>query len=114
LTDESLQKITENTRRVIINLYIKCETDYVNGLKIYEAIVESKILETTQNQIKSLKNEANKIIDETKKTTKPIDSHENIILPTYSETIPTTTSSSEYSSSETIPTTTSSSEYSSK
>jgi len=111
LTDEYLQKITENTRRIIINLYIKCETDYVNGLKIYEAIVESKILETTQNQIKSLKNEANKIIDETKKTTKPIDSPENIILPTSSETIPTT-SSSEYSSSETIPTT-SSSEYSS-
>jgi len=28
--------------------------DYVNGLKMYEAIVEEKILETAQNQIKKL------------------------------------------------------------
>ena len=111
LTDDSLQKITENTRRIIINLYIKCETDYVNGLKIYEAIVESKILETTQNQIKSLKKEANKMIDETKKTTKPMDSRENIILPITSESLPTTseslpiTSESLPTTSESLPTT---------
>jgi len=71
LTDELLQKAIEKTRRLIIDLYIKCETDYINGIKIYEAIVESKILETTQKQIESLKKEANKIIDETKKAVQP-------------------------------------------
>jgi hypothetical protein len=68
LTEESLQKSVEKTRRLIVDLYVKCETDYVNGMKIYEAIVETKILETTQNQIETLKNEANKIIVETKQT----------------------------------------------
>jgi hypothetical protein len=41
--------------------------DYVKGIKIYEAIVESKILETTQKQIKILEKEANKIISDTTK-----------------------------------------------
>ena len=67
LTDDSLQKAIEQTRKNIVDLYVKCETDYVNGIKLYEAIIESKILETTQNQIKTLKKEAEKIIDETKK-----------------------------------------------
>ena len=66
LTDELLQKTIETTRRLIVDLYVKCESDYVNGMKIYEAIVESKILETTKKQIESLTNEASKIIDETK------------------------------------------------
>jgi len=72
LNDELLQKSVEKTRRFIIDLYIKCETDYVNGIKLYEAIVESKILETTQKQIDNLKNEAKKIITETKKSTVPV------------------------------------------
>jgi hypothetical protein len=48
LTDQTLQNSVVKTRRLIVNLYVKCETDYVNGMKIYEAIVESKILDTTQ------------------------------------------------------------------
>jgi hypothetical protein len=61
LTEDSLQKIVEKTRKIIIDLYVKCEMDYVNGVKLYEAIVESKILETTQKQIETLKREAVKI-----------------------------------------------------
>ena len=72
LTDDLLQKMVEKSRRLIIDLYVKCETDYVNGVKIYEAIVESKILETTQKQIENLKLEAEKIISETKQSTKPV------------------------------------------
>jgi hypothetical protein len=72
LTDESLQKAVEKTRKLIVNLYVKCETDYVNGVKLYEAIVESKIIETTQKQIQTLKTEASKIIQETKKETVPV------------------------------------------
>lgn len=72
LNDELLQKAIEKTRRFIVDLYIKCENDYVNGVQIFEAIVESKIIETTQKQIDNLKNEANKIINETKKASEPI------------------------------------------
>jgi hypothetical protein len=72
LNDESLQKSVEKSRRLIVDLYVKCETDYVNGIKLYEAIVESKIIETTQKQIDSLKSEASKIIQETKKASVPV------------------------------------------
>jgi len=72
LTDSMLQKAIEKTRKFIIELYVKCETDYVNGVKLFEAIVETKIIETTQKQIENLKNEASKIITETKKASQPI------------------------------------------
>jgi hypothetical protein len=72
LTDESLQTAIEKTRRLIVDLYVKCENDYVNGVKLYEAIVESKILETTQKQIDTLKKQASNIIKETKKISNPV------------------------------------------
>ena len=71
LTEESLQKSVEKTRKLIIQLYIDCELSYVKGIKLYEAIVESKILETTQNQIKVLNTQADKIIKETTAVIKP-------------------------------------------
>ena len=72
LTEDSLQTAIEKTRKFIVELYIKCESDYVNGIKIYEAIVEAKILETTQNQIKNLEQQASSIIKETKQTSAPV------------------------------------------
>ena len=50
LTEDSLQEIVIETRSLIINLYLTCEVNYVNGLNIYEAIVDQKILDTLQNQ----------------------------------------------------------------
>jgi hypothetical protein len=50
LTDEMLSSIVIETREIIRNLYVKCEEDFANGLKLYEAIVERKILETTKSQ----------------------------------------------------------------
>ena len=72
LNDQLLQQSVDKSRRFIVDLYIKCESDYVNGVKLYEAIVESKILETTQKQIETLKTEASKIIKETQKTSAPV------------------------------------------
>ena len=69
LTEDILQKTMEDTRRIIIDLYLSCEMDYAKGVQIYEAIVEQKFLETTQNQIKTLENEAVKLVQEVK--TKP-------------------------------------------
>jgi hypothetical protein len=66
LTEKSLQKAIENTRKYIIDLYVNCELDFVEGIKIYEAIVEKKIIDTTTKQIDVLVKEKNKIIDEAK------------------------------------------------
>ena len=95
LNEDMLQKAVDKTRSLIVDLYIKCELDYVNGIKIYEAIVESKILETTQKQIDNLKSEANKIVQDTKSVSTPV--KENTI-PTFnsssSTSIPSMNSSS--------------------
>jgi hypothetical protein len=66
LTEERLQEIVVETRALIIKLYLSCEIDYVNGLKMYEAIVEEKILETAQNQIKKLQSISDELIVEDK------------------------------------------------
>ena len=70
LTEASLQQAVVKTRRFIVDLYVKCESDYVNGVQIFEAIVESKIVETTQKQIDNLKKQATEIIKETKEISK--------------------------------------------
>jgi len=57
MTEQILNKIIEESRHIIIALYLHCEKDYERGLKIYEAIVESLILDTSQKQIKTLEEE---------------------------------------------------------
>jgi hypothetical protein len=64
LTESKLQELVIETRAIIIKLYLTCEVDFVNGLKLYEAIVEEKILETAQNQIKSLEKLSEKLISQ--------------------------------------------------
>jgi hypothetical protein len=54
LTEDRLQQIVVETRALIIKLYLTCEMDYVNGIKLYEAIIEKKIFDTSQNQIDNL------------------------------------------------------------
>ena len=113
LNDELLQKSVEKTRRFIVDLYIKCETDYVNGIKLYEAIVESKILETTQKQIDNLKIEAKKIITETQKATAPVVEKPAVIVvePSTTSSVPSITSMTSTSvpyTTSSIPSTTSS------
>lgn len=58
LTDEILQELVSETRTIIVELYIQCEIDFVEGVKLYEAIVESQILDTTQRQIATLEKKA--------------------------------------------------------
>jgi hypothetical protein len=62
LTEQLLQDTVSKTRKLIVDLYIRCELDYVNGIKIYESIVEKKIFDTTQNQIKTLKQKSAEIV----------------------------------------------------
>lgn len=62
LKEDRLQEIVVESRALIIKLYLTCEMDYVNGLKIYEAIVEEIILKTAQNQIKNLEKVSEQLI----------------------------------------------------
>ena len=57
LNEDKLQKIVIRTRALIIKLYLTCEIEYNKGLKIYEALIEQKILNTSQQQIKNLENQ---------------------------------------------------------
>jgi hypothetical protein len=54
LNEQTLEKITCNTRELIINLYVKCEEDFLKGLEIFEAIVQKQILDTAKKQIDNL------------------------------------------------------------
>ncbi len=58
LTDDELQKIVEETRNIIVKLYIKCEQDFLEGLEIFEAIVEKQIMDTARTRETELKNMA--------------------------------------------------------
>lgn len=62
LTEYGLQDIIGETRNLIVELYLKCEEDFVEGVKIYEAIVESQIFETTQKHIDQLEKEREKLV----------------------------------------------------
>lgn len=54
LTEDKLQTLVENTRKIIIDYYVSCETDFTTGVKLYEAIVETQIRMTTESQIRSM------------------------------------------------------------
>jgi len=60
LTEDSLQDIVVECRNYIKDLYLTCEKDFTEGIQIYEAIVESRIMDTTIKQIDKLE----KISDE--------------------------------------------------
>ena len=64
LTEELLQETVLETRAIIVNLYLTCETDFANGIKIYEAIVDKKIIETIQSQVKTMEETAEKLVTE--------------------------------------------------
>ena len=43
LTNELLDEIVIKTREIIIGLYLQCESDYIDGLKLYQALIESQM-----------------------------------------------------------------------
>ena len=62
LNIDILQSIIEECRALIVEMYIRCEEDYKKGIHLYEAIVESSIIKTTQSQLVSLEEEKEKLI----------------------------------------------------
>lgn len=71
LNDELLQPIVEETRKLIIELYLTCEMDYVEGVKIYEAIVQSVIIDVAPKQINALEAVKEKLVNTEKEKDKP-------------------------------------------
>jgi hypothetical protein len=71
LTDEILQNIIIETRSVIVTLYLTCEKNFAEGIKIYEAIVKQKLLDTTQSQIDSMDKLTEKLNTVTEKVPEP-------------------------------------------
>jgi len=57
LTDNKLDEIVSETRKLIIDCYITCENDFIKGLSIFEAIVEKQHLDVTQSQINNLEDD---------------------------------------------------------
>ena len=55
LTNDILNEITIETRNIILQLYVECEKDFQEGLKIFEAIISKSMLQTTQRQISNFK-----------------------------------------------------------
>ena len=54
LTEVKLQSVVEESRKIIMNLYITCEKDFLKGLEIFEAIVEKKLRDATIEKINNL------------------------------------------------------------
>jgi hypothetical protein len=54
LTEKTLPTVEKDARDLIKNLYIQCESDFMKGLEIFEAIVEKQIHDTTIQQKESL------------------------------------------------------------
>lgn len=61
LTEELLDQLIVQARTLIVELHLKCETDFLEGVKIYEALVELQILKTTEKQIHVLEKEKEKL-----------------------------------------------------
>jgi hypothetical protein len=57
LNDESLQKVVELARNLIVELYVGCEKDFIKGLNIFESIVGKQILDTAVERERQLKND---------------------------------------------------------
>jgi len=71
LSESGLQEVVVKTRNTIINLYLKCENDYAMGVKLYQAIVEKQIKDTTIKQINVLEKETENLVNAEPTKSKP-------------------------------------------
>lgn len=73
LTDKKLDQLIKECRSLIINLYLTCEKDFLNGMKIYEAIVNMLSMQTAGKQIINIENDKKKLIQDIKEQTVDLD-----------------------------------------
>lgn len=73
LNEKVLQELIDIARNVIVEMYVKCEDDFIKGLQIFEAIVEKQIMDTSQIQIKNMEQTIQETIsDSPSKTTSDV------------------------------------------
>ena len=54
LDDKLLQSLINTTRKLIVELYVTCETHFLEGIVLFESIVAVQLAKTTGSQIKLL------------------------------------------------------------
>ena len=54
LNEAKLDELIAEARTLIIKCYTTCESDFITGLEIFEAIVEKQIMDVTKSQIEKL------------------------------------------------------------
>ena len=54
LTEAGLQQVVVDTRALVVKMYLTCEEDFEEGVNIYKAIVEQRLLKRTEGEEKSL------------------------------------------------------------
>jgi hypothetical protein len=54
LTYEELNNLIDETRKIILKLYVNCEKNFIHTLKILQAIIEAQMFETGLRQIREL------------------------------------------------------------
>ena len=62
LTNQSLDEIVIKTREIIIGLYLQCESDYVDGLKLYQALIESQMFVNEKSKENNLDRERTNLL----------------------------------------------------
>lgn len=62
LTSKSLQSLVEQTRKLIINIYLQCEREYQEGLKLFEAIVGERMLKNSIAKKEALEAQLEKVV----------------------------------------------------
>jgi len=65
LNNNNIQSVVDEARNVIVELYLGCEKDYLEGVKIYESLVEKIGATTLNNQVEYLKREEEELMRET-------------------------------------------------
>ncbi len=63
LTEDGLQKVVVETRELVIKMYLTCEQDFEEGIKIYKAIVAQRLLNRTEGEAKSLDRDLQRLYD---------------------------------------------------
>ena len=62
LTSKSLQSLVDQTRKLIINIYLQCEREYQEGLKLFEAIVGERMLQNSIAKKEALEAQLDKVV----------------------------------------------------
>ena len=57
LTEKILQNYINTSRQLIVQLYVDCEEDFLEGVKIYEALIENITFHTSLSQLEHLHEE---------------------------------------------------------